>query len=54
MPYYILGSLFDFKMLYISNNVFLMLCKGREGNLLIRESKSGSGPLGYIFTSLLH
>lgn len=53
MPYYIIGSLFDLKMFYRNNSVFVVLYYGRKGNLLIRESKQGSGPLDYFFASLL-
>lgn len=53
MFYYVIGSLFNLKMFYRNNNVFVVLCYGREGNLLITESKQGSGPLDCFFVSLL-
>lgn len=53
MPYYVIGSLFNLKMFYRNNSGFVVLYYGREGNLLIRESEQGSGPLDYFFASLL-
>lgn len=53
MPNYVIGSLFNLKMFSRNNNVFVVLYYGREGNLLITESKRGSRPLDYFFASLL-
>lgn len=53
MPYYVIGSLLNLKMFCRNNNGFVVLYCGKEGNLLITESKQGSGPLDYLFASLL-
>lgn len=54
--YYILGSLFNFKIFCIRKNGLSYCIKGREGgregDLLSRVR--GSGARGCIFTSLLH
>lgn len=53
MPCYVIGSLFNLKTFYRNDNVFVVLYYGREGNLLITESKQGSRALSYFFASLL-
>lgn len=39
MPCCVIGGLFKLKMFYRNNNGFVVLYYGKEGNLLITESK---------------